>query len=399
MDMDMDVVRMTSKAIDNLLDEADIMHENVKMQPDIGRMTTGTTMPSNGISRISTSTLLWDYALPSSDTLSLSSRYGSSIMSPTSPDSWAENSLYSGSPASLFASAHPPTMSRTVSWWDMEPRFVQKCPSPARKTEGAQSEQPVRRARAFVSEISPIALPLRDSQSTQPMRRTRPFASEITPISLPFSHRTEETQPVRRARAFASEITPISLPFSHRTDESAQPVRRARAFASEITPIRFPVSGRDGIRTRTSPPLSLDTLVESPSNLAATTFMLRNIPNKYTRHMLVAEINERGFAKKFDFLYLPLDFQCGRNFGYAFINLVSGDFVADFMRLFHGQKMTQESSTKVCQVAPAKVQGQVANANQYRNSGVMNMPESFQPLFLKDGKQIPFPMSPIEEEA
>merc|ERR1719199_1818495 len=50
-----------------------------------------------------------------------------------------------------------------------------------------------------------------------------------------------------------------------------------------------------------------------------TTVMLRNIPNKYTRDMLVEQLKWQ-LAGQFDFLYLPTDFRNKCNVGYAFIN-------------------------------------------------------------------------------
>lgn len=38
--------------------------------------------------------------------------------------------------------------------------------------------------------------------------------------------------------------------------------------------------------------------------------MLRNIPNKYTRDMILDEINGyKDFKKKYDFFYLPIDYR------------------------------------------------------------------------------------------
>jgi len=50
-----------------------------------------------------------------------------------------------------------------------------------------------------------------------------------------------------------------------------------------------------------------------------TTVMLRNIPNKYTREMLVNQlcVDYKGL---FDFMYLPIDFKNKCNVGYGFIN-------------------------------------------------------------------------------
>lgn len=40
-----------------------------------------------------------------------------------------------------------------------------------------------------------------------------------------------------------------------------------------------------------------------------TTLMLRNIPNKYTRDMILDEIDSLNFKKKYDFFYLPIDYR------------------------------------------------------------------------------------------
>ena len=62
-----------------------------------------------------------------------------------------------------------------------------------------------------------------------------------------------------------------------------------------------------------------------------TTVMLRNIPNRYTRDMLINRL-DKGYEAwlysvehmccegMYDFVYLPIDFSSRCNVGYAFIN-------------------------------------------------------------------------------
>lgn len=126
-------------------------------------------------------------------------------------------------------------------------------------------------------------------------------------------------------------------------------------------------------------------------NSQPTTLMFRNIPNKYTREMLLNEISEKGFYGKYDFFYLPIDFRNRCNVGYAFINFVSHIDAALFRESFQGRQLKAFNSAKICEVTVAKVQGKDANIEQYRNSAVMNMDEKYHPLVFEAEKRVRFP--------
>jgi len=128
-----------------------------------------------------------------------------------------------------------------------------------------------------------------------------------------------------------------------------------------------------------------------------TTVMLRNIPNRYTRDMLVEKLSATNGAC-IDFLYLPIDFTSKCNVGYAFINFREAAFAKDFTSEFHG-KQSQEvlpgfGSSKTCEVSYARVQGLEANMENLRDEKFIEKlreKSEWQPLFYdEEGKGIPF---------
>lgn len=145
-------------------------------------------------------------------------------------------------------------------------------------------------------------------------------------------------------------------------------------------------------RVKTQAKRNTPTEMDSPRKVKkprTTTFMIRNIPNKYTRGMLRREMSQTGFAKTYDFLYLPIDFATGRNFGYAFINFWRVNVASMFVETFQYRPFLYERSSKVALVVPAKIQGKKANAGMFLNNSVMQQPELYHPQFYdKDGKVI-----------
>merc|ERR1719201_2365948 len=130
----------------------------------------------------------------------------------------------------------------------------------------------------------------------------------------------------------------------------------------------------------------------------ATTVMLRNIPNRFTREMVVERLN-LTFRGKFDFLYLPIDFANKCNIGYAFINFRDTASCREFMAAFHGVESKEClpgcNSAKVCEVSYARVQGKEENVANLLSSPVLSElqdHEDWKPmLFDVNGEVLPFP--------
>lgn len=130
----------------------------------------------------------------------------------------------------------------------------------------------------------------------------------------------------------------------------------------------------------------------------STTIMLRNIPNKITREALMEVLENKGYKAKYNFLYLPIDFNSKCNVGYAFINFVTPTECAGFFSAFDKQKSKDlfpgYSSSKTAVVDYARIQGRDNNLENMKNTGFMEKlhkrPEG-QPKFWDDqGKEMSF---------
>lgn len=93
---------------------------------------------------------------------------------------------------------------------------------------------------------------------------------------------------------------------------------------------------------------------ESILTTEKTTIMIQNIPNKYTKELML-ELIDKKFKSKYDFFYLPIDmkFQC--NVGYAFINFVNQKSLLSFFNEFHDKKWPNFNSEKICHLSYARL--------------------------------------------
>ncbi|CAE7426999.1 ML5, partial [Symbiodinium sp. CCMP2456] len=93
-----------------------------------------------------------------------------------------------------------------------------------------------------------------------------------------------------------------------------------------------------------------DKVLQPPSG-ELTTVMLRHIPNRYTSTQLVELLDAKGFQAKYDFVYLPIDFQNKVNLGYCFVNLLSHQWALKFKEEFEGFKAWLFDSIKASEVS------------------------------------------------
>ena len=96
------------------------------------------------------------------------------------------------------------------------------------------------------------------------------------------------------------------------------------------------------------------------------TVMIKNIPNKFTRDMLLAIIDQ-NFKYAYDLFILPTDVNGYKNFGYAFINFTCSYYIPYFYFLFNGKRWNSTNSQKICEITYSKVQGRNNLLNHYIN--------------------------------
>jgi len=125
-----------------------------------------------------------------------------------------------------------------------------------------------------------------------------------------------------------------------------------------------------------------------------TTVVFKNLPEEYTRSMLLDLLEGQSLSGRYNFVYLPINFGSHTNFGYALINLVTQDDAERFMALFRGFSGWAINSLKVADVIwSGKRQGLENQIARYRNSPMLSegMPEEAKPLLLRDGVPVGFP--------
>ena len=102
--------------------------------------------------------------------------------------------------------------------------------------------------------------------------------------------------------------------------------------------------------------------------------MIKNIPNKYDLDLILSEINEK-FRGKWDFFYLPLDFENNCNLGFAFINFIEPFHILLFWEIFEAKRWKKFKSNKECSLSYAKFQGKYELTQHLEKSCVMNQKE------------------------
>ena len=100
-----------------------------------------------------------------------------------------------------------------------------------------------------------------------------------------------------------------------------------------------------------------------------TSLMIRNIPNKYDKKMLLNSIDEHN-SGRYDFFYLPIDYRNNCNMGYAFINFIHAAYILDFYFEFNDKKWPKYKSEKICEIKYGRIQGKKNLRHHFKETKV-----------------------------
>jgi hypothetical protein len=106
-----------------------------------------------------------------------------------------------------------------------------------------------------------------------------------------------------------------------------------------------------------------------------TTVMIKNIPNKFNRDMLL-NIIDKNFKGAYDIFILPTDVNRYKNFGYSFINFTCSYYIPNFYYLFNGKKWSNTNSQKMCEITYSKIQGRNNLLQHYSNKIIFRNDEA-----------------------
>jgi hypothetical protein len=245
---------------------------------------------------------------------------------------------------------------------------------------------------------SVVASPSVVSQSTPWVMgaATQKGANVVTMMPAPVGPRFAWVMPMMTMQPMQTDA--IEASSSHAAPSSHVAAAASPVSAAQPDALQLPRRGRPGKPGATTAPVttsSPSSVLAAPATDGQTTLMLRNLPNQYTRDMLVEMLNKEGFAGKYNLVYLPIDFKTHAGLGYAFVDVTTPSEADRMRQYFEGFSRWALRSEKICSVSWShpEQQGLDAHIRRYRNSPVMHesVRDSWKPALYANGMRKPFP--------
>jgi len=227
------------------------------------------------------------------------------------------------------------------------------------------------------------------SPSPTPPTAALPMTSEIFLLCCGGTRKFEpEVQAMPNIQTMS--VGTISMPFMPPAAMYATPVPPTPTDSSSRTPLRTFASPYVSARDRAASAPEDDT----PSDFPQTSLLIRNLPDGFTRSMLMDVLGAHGLAVCVDFLYVPGDLKNKTHYGYAFLNFTTPDAADDCLVKLNGFRDWGVPSECICETSRrTNRQGLDAHVEWYRNSRIMHasVDDEYKPAVFRNGSRVPFP--------
>jgi hypothetical protein len=109
--------------------------------------------------------------------------------------------------------------------------------------------------------------------------------------------------------------------------------------------------------------------------------------------MLLQVLDSQGFTAAYDFVYLPIEFNKGTNFGYSFVNFVATEQARRFIEQCQGFNSWGLEHETGANMVWSSLQHLDAHVERYRNSPVMHpsVADDCKPVVFQNGVRVDFP--------
>jgi len=248
-----------------------------------------------------------------------------------------------------------------------------------------------RQCRPMGNLMQALHPPRKDTETTPGL--TSQWGSAMTPFPEPATPQSPPA-PVDKMQMLQMKAPPgLSLPDDHTQNQQVGATKDSKVEATKARPLRFAPKKRDL--------LSQYETHDGP----IVTLMIRNIPCRVTQQQLLDVVDAMGFSGKYNFLYLPTGGRSSTagssNLGYGFINFMDPSDAVHFTHSFKDYQFEGTSSTKVCTVRPAHIQGLQNNIHHFDRTATSGRPRERGPFILeKEPQEITCPsMSQLIEDA
>merc|ERR1719316_2155344 len=304
--------------------------------------------------------------------------------------------------AQLKACLAAATLSAQAQGAEIQAREVQECFA-RRANAGNPQSMPIFNAGSAPQQFFPVVNT--GNLQSVPVQNFPPSAAELDTQADKLTFQAREAEEAARLmRAKARELQGVSVQNSLQVTASvAAPTPQAPVPMVQcvpVFPVCFPMDFQECAEVSTAreiPTVYKQEQENSQPHGAAsafTTLMLRNLPNSYTRDMLIKLLDQEGLQGSYDLVFLPVDFRSLASLGYGFVTFTSNENAERAKAKLQGFSSWEITSPKECEVAwGSALQGRSAHIKHYRNSPVMHksVPECCKPVLFKGGVRQAFP--------